>query len=1117
MRARFLLGPSGSGKSWRCVAGARRGLAVAEGEPLLYLTPRQSTYQVERQILDEGGVEGFSRLQILSFDRLAEFLLSEFGAGTPRLLREEGRVMVLRSLLARHREDLELFRASARLRGFARQASDTLRELQRAGMTPSRLDDLAARCGGLGKTDAKLRDLARLSRAYAAWLGHQQLRDADALPGLAAEVLRASGSGARFGALWLDGFAEFSQPELDLLTRLVPRCREATLAFNLDRALNEERPWLSAWATVHRTVRALLDRLSAQQGVEISVEWLDRETPHHRLARAPALRHLERAWDAEAGSPRDLPLAEAAPEPGGQLCLLQCDRPEAEVIAAAREILRFVQSGGRFREAAVLVRGLPRFLAPIQRVFQACGLPFFLDRRAPAGHHALVELLRSALRTVAHGWLAEDWFAALKTGLVHDDPPAIDQLENLALARGWTGRHWLEPLRSAEQPEAAARAEAIRRCVIPPFAVLARQLSVPLAGPAFAQACREFLEGSGAARRVAAWAADTEDPMPGAVWEAMQNWLDDLTLAFAGHPLPTLEWIPVIEAGLASLTVGLIPPTLDQVIVGEVGRSRQAEIRLAVVLGLNESVFPAPPPRPTLLTLMDRERLANAGVKLEASLWDALGTEQYLGYIAFTRARERVVATFSTRDDDGHPLNPSPFIARLKRMFPGLEVQDAQTTRPESEREGGTAPDLHAWFEDVQRAWLSQRAMRHGDDMPLFLDRLGNSPSVDESLSPRLAAALYGAELATSVSRLEAFGECPFRFFIHSGLRLEDREQRELGAKEQGSFLHELLARWHTSLANEGRRWREATVAEAHDRLERFAAELGRDFREGLLGADGRGGFTRRMMTRRARDLVEVTLGWLEQNEFDPVAAEWCFGQPDDPLPAWRLALDAHHCLSLRGKIDRVDLWRDPETGEGRFLIVDYKLNGRTLDPALMAVGIQLQLAAYAAALRANPVAAAQLGVCRLEPAGVFYVNLSGTAKPADSRATATAERAQSFRTAFQHTGRFDAACLPQLDRRGADRGDQFKYTRRKDGTLNARSKEALPAEEFLGMIDAVERQLVEMGRAIYGGIARVDPRKTGSRCSCDFCDYASICRIDPWRHAYRTLRAPEHPEAELD
>src|SRR5436190_9156777 len=106
----LLAGPAGSGKTFRCLAEIATLLrAEPDGPPLILLAPRQATYQLERQILSLPDLHGFSRLRILSFQRLAQFIFELTGRAEPKLLEEQGRVMVLRAILGRRREGLRIF------------------------------------------------------------------------------------------------------------------------------------------------------------------------------------------------------------------------------------------------------------------------------------------------------------------------------------------------------------------------------------------------------------------------------------------------------------------------------------------------------------------------------------------------------------------------------------------------------------------------------------------------------------------------------------------------------------------------------------------------------------------------------------------------------------------------------------------------------------------------------------------------------------------------------------------------------------------------------------------------------------------------------------------------
>src|SRR6185437_1694829 len=144
VQIRFLLGPAGSGKTFRCLSEIRHALKASPDGPLILLAPKQATFQLERQLLADDSLRGYTRLRILSFERLASFIFDQLHSAPPKMLDEEGRLMVLRALLAKKRDELKLFRASARLTGFARQLSLVLREFQSNQLTSDALRKLAA-------------------------------------------------------------------------------------------------------------------------------------------------------------------------------------------------------------------------------------------------------------------------------------------------------------------------------------------------------------------------------------------------------------------------------------------------------------------------------------------------------------------------------------------------------------------------------------------------------------------------------------------------------------------------------------------------------------------------------------------------------------------------------------------------------------------------------------------------------------------------------------------------------------------------------------------------------------------------------------------------------------
>ena len=361
--------------------------------------------------------------------------------------------------------------------------------------------------------------------------------------------------------------------------------------------------------------------------------------------------------------------------------------------------------------------------------------------------------------------------------------------------------------------------------------------------------------------------------------------------------------------------------------------------------------------------------------------------------------------------------------------------------------------------------------------------------------------------MRTSVSRLEEFASCPFRFFVRSGLRAEERKVFELDARERGSFQHDVLKKFHeATVIDEEKRWRDLTPAEARERIGKIAGELTENFRGGLLSETAQSRFAARAMTESLQDFIEVTIVWLRgQNEFDPVAAELDFGTKDRRTPRGKLIWTADTNWRCKGRIDRVDLCRDEKGGDALAVVMDYKSSGKKLDAILVEHGIQLQLLAYLSALRHWKNPQEIFGAEKLVPTGVFYVNLRGQFE-SGTREEILADADESRRLAYRHTGRFDASALEKLDPKRAR--DQFNYRLTDAGKLYANSAEALPRAEFEKLLDRVENQLREFGNAIFSGAADVSPYRKGKQTPCEFCDYQAACRIDPWSQQFRVLRA---------
>ncbi|HOW18606.1 MAG TPA: exodeoxyribonuclease V subunit gamma, partial [Phycisphaerae bacterium] len=464
---------------------------------------------------------------------------------------------------------------------------------------------------------ARLGDLHRLYTAYREFLADGRLDPAQELA--VAESLIEKVTWLHNAEVWVDGFAGFTALERRMLIRLASLARSMTITLLIDPASPvltsaDVRP--DRFSLFSRTERTFCVLREAMQSA--GIEWLPvrRLTPeapprfaageladlernvfspaHGRAAAAKAERSRAPAPVAAGGGASAT--AASAGKTGAVRLVMAANR-RVEVEAAVAEIQRLVrESNGalRYRDIAVIVRDLEPYHDLLSAALTAHGIPFFIDRRRRTAHHPLVELLR-LLPALAHrGFQSEDVRLLLKTGLVPLDDAEADLLENYVVAHGIAGAEaWLGSgewtyrriftNRDAEEeltePERVAldQINRYRRRLVEPlreWAAFAAGGAAP-SGRDWAARLSETMERLGVAETIERWIeaatdagrADEADVHRQVARDA-KGLLEDFLESLGDVPLTAGEFSDLLDAALAEFTLGLAPPTLDQVLAG---------------------------------------------------------------------------------------------------------------------------------------------------------------------------------------------------------------------------------------------------------------------------------------------------------------------------------------------------------------------------------------------------------------------------------------------------------------------------------------------------------------------------------------------------------------------
>ena len=1190
MAVQFILGRSGTGKTGYCIKAIVDALLEpTDSQPLALLVPEQATYQAERSILADKRIAGYSsgtafakhhkcepRLNVLSFDRL-QFLLSGKNTARPGLTRL-GQQMIIHRILREHKSKLKVFESSAVWPGLSQQMAKTVAELHRYAKTPEDIDQLLSE---LQKDEhnnlvaLKFADIGLVFKEYVKFIEGKFI-DPDIQLNVArrAVVEAVFAKGAK---LWVDGFASFTTSELTVLAELLKTTADAQIALCLDPSkIDLKKPDtesidpVSLFNPTERTYAELIEIVKKCK-LKLAEPIILEEAV--RFSSCPQLAHVKRnIFELEASK---IPAAD-------NIRIISAANARAEVQFAARQILQLVKEKKyRYRDIAVIASDIDRYQHYIRAYFDDYGIPFFIDKRKSLNQHPVVQLICSALQAVSGRFSHSDIFAYLKTGLVPIErrevapvrdstkgpkpkkekiSDGIDLLENYCIAFGISGGDWQNDKEwhfagEDNQDFDEQLINQIRQEVRGPLVELRDKLcpcddtAKKINAEKFARVIFEFLDSLGVRERIGRWIEEADKAKDCATvdehrqfYERLVDTLDELVEVFAGQELACADFLAIISSAFSQLTLAFIPPTLDQVLVGSIERSRHPDLKAVFLIGATQKQFPTAVDYSGILTDADRHACESADFTLAATAGQMLAERQYLAYIAFTRPSQLLCVTYPLADDKGSATARSQFIANLESLFENLseesisgEQTDIEKVNSESELAdllcGQLGKDAFRDSQLVTRDSLQASRERLGE---LLDDICADEPRPSEGrgeelaelgstvrsainydnraqLDKRIVKKLFGEQTRSSATKLSTYAACPYQYFARYILELEERKEFKLRPLDVGDFYHRVLDALLKRLNAEKKDFATAGDEELLKLLGEEEAKFvqGNSFISNFARRSAHNDFIIHSALEVLEDCVSGIAEMVRAGKFKASWSEVSFGEVKgsvDNLGEYKIVLSDGRGLALDGKIDRLDIAK--LDGEKIAIVFDYKKRrDKPFSWTKFYHGLDMQLPIYMLAVRnaSSPQYKVQ------DVAGAFYMPVEAPSPVL----RAPGHVSNSFN--YKAKGIFNGEFFQQLDSKansGWSKLYNFFIAKEKGQYGHYDDSGALKPDDFKKVLRFTERRIVELAEEIISGKIDIKPYRLGTGSACSYCKYKQVCRFDWYINKYNELRTIGKTEA---
>ena len=219
-----------------------------------------------------------------------------------------------------------------------------------------------------------------------------------------------------------------------------------------------------------------------------------------------------------------------------------------------------------------------------------------------------------------------------------------------------------------------------------------------------------------------------------------------------------------MASGFDEIKIGLIPPTKDCVVIGDIERTRLDNIKAMFFIGVNDGYVPKKSDSRSVLSETDRQKLKEMEVSLSMSVREKAFVQRFYLYLIMTKTSGRLYITYAYNSMDMKAILPSYIVRMLKKMFPGMNVLSYDDTAKE-----------HSYIKipKTEIEWTDE--------------------NLAKILADGVALKLYGKELTGSVTSFEQFASCQYAYFCRYGLDLSEREEYRFAVNDFGTILHAVI------------------------------------------------------------------------------------------------------------------------------------------------------------------------------------------------------------------------------------------------------------------------------------------------------------------------------------
>lgn len=561
MGLRFIYGTAGTGKSKFCFNEIKNN--IKNKEKIYIITPEQFSYSAEKKLLEEINTNASVNAEVISFNRIANRVFTEVGGANEVLISKSSKAMLIYSILEKEKKNLKFLNSSDDNIDIILKE---ITEFKKHNITTLNIEEENKKIEN-PELNQKLNEINLIYKIYEENIKNKFIDEEDILTKLAEKIPESKMFDNSI--VYIDEFAGFTKQEYNIVEKILEKAKQVNIticADNLEENTNKESDIFYFNKQFAKLLTDCGQKVDKKQEKSILLK------NKYRFKNIE-LKHLEEniynnSYNIFKNEPKNIKLFLAS-------------SPYTEIEKIAQEINKIVREEKyKYNEIAIITKNIENINNIAKAIFSKYNIPIFIDEKSEITENILIKYILSILEIYTTNWSTEALFNYIKSDFLEINKNDIYKLEKYCQKMGinrnkWYKNNWKEN-------------ENLRKIIVEPLLKLKQEIDKEKSAKNISENIYKYLIKNNIEEKINKKINKIKKEEIKEEYKAslsiLTDVLDEIVTFFKDEKITIQKYKEILKIGLKNKEFGKIPQNIDQVILGDIDRTRSHKVKAVFIL-----------------------------------------------------------------------------------------------------------------------------------------------------------------------------------------------------------------------------------------------------------------------------------------------------------------------------------------------------------------------------------------------------------------------------------------------------------------------------------------------------------------------------------------------------